>query len=355
MKASVIIPTYNRRDQLKMVLDGLTQQTCDMTDVEVIVISDGSQDGTEEMLRQRAENGSLQLRPIFQQNQGTATSRNHGLQEAQGDLIIFLDDDVVPRPVTLQAHFEAHDRYGPNVVVLGPLLTPKDYPMSPWVAWEQLMLEKQYLDMAKDNWQPTARQFYTGNVSLSRQALLDAGGFDATLRRGEDVELGYRLANRGLSFIFEPDAAGKHYVKRSYESWLGISYAYGVLDVDLTHNRNQKWLLPRLLHEYHERHPLVRALVRLCLDKKRFSEQMVAFLHLMGRAGHALNSRQLPRFAYSGIFNLRYYQGIADELGGRKAFFSGVAENVRETGTVPGVYQNPTPTTEGGQNASEAF
>ena len=84
---------------------------------------------------------------------------------------------------------------GQTTVVMGPMLTPNDFAMPAWVAWEQAMLMKQYDDMNAGNWQPTARQFYTGNTSLARQHLIQTGGFDTSFRRGEDVELAYRLAD----------------------------------------------------------------------------------------------------------------------------------------------------------------
>ena len=353
MKASMIIPTYNRRQQLQRVLDAVARQEYDLDAVEVLVISDGSQDGTESDLLLRARSGPLRLRPIFQENQGVAASRNRGLEEACGELVIFLDDDVVPRPGMLRAHFAAHARYGAGVVVLGPLLTPVGHTLSPWVAWEQRMLDKQYNDMVQGNWQATARQFYTGNVSLRRSALLEAGGFDPSLRRGEDVELGYRLAQMGLRFVFEPEAAGDHYANRSYESWLAIPYAYGLLDVNLANERGHQWLLPRILYEFHERNPLVRGLVRLCLDRPGLSDWISAALDRAGRASHAWKIGEATRAAYSGIFNLRYYQGVADSLGGRECFFDGVAANIQATGSVPGVLEKSAG--QGGQSASRAI
>lgn len=88
---SVIIPTYNRRGFL-----GQAIQSCfagnDALDVEVIVVDDGSTDGTRDYLRSLAE-GDERVRPVFQEHHGAQVARNRGLSEAQGAFIKFLDSD----------------------------------------------------------------------------------------------------------------------------------------------------------------------------------------------------------------------------------------------------------------------
>lgn len=117
--------------------------------------------------------------------------------------MLFLDDDVVPAPDLINEHLRWHAEH-PNRVVLGTMITPPDVRLLPWVAWEQAMLEKQYRAMTSGIWPATARQFYTGNTSLSRQLILDVGGFDERFRRAEDIELAYRLAKLGVEFVFAP-------------------------------------------------------------------------------------------------------------------------------------------------------
>ena len=63
------------------------------------------------------------------------------------------------------------------------------------------------------------------NTSLGSHHIL--GGFDASFRRAEDVELAYRLAKQGLRFLFNPKAIGYHVAERSFNSWIAIPYAYG--------------------------------------------------------------------------------------------------------------------------------
>jgi GT2 family glycosyltransferase len=320
---SVVLPTYNRLERLKHVLAALERQDFPHEQFELIVVSDGATDGTNEFLKQVAT--PLQLRPIYQRNQGVAAARNHGVYRAQGQIILFIDDDVVPESRLLAEHWHTHARHDGDIVLMGPMLTPPGFAMTPWVLWEQAMLVKQYENMLNGRWQPTARQFYTGNTSLAREHILAVGGFDPAFRRAEDVELAYRLADHGLRFLFNPDAIGYHFAERTFSSWLEIPYAYGRNDVIFTRKKGQQWLLPAIMTEFDTRHPLVKVLTRTLLDRPSLSTAAVTCLGLIGQGGHYLRLPFLPRYAYSGIFNLRHYQGIADELGGRQAFFDAMA------------------------------
>jgi GT2 family glycosyltransferase len=322
MKFSIVIPTYNRLVQLKLVLRKLNEQEFPFDEFEVLVISDGSTDGTDQYLRDTR--WRYEMLPIFQKNLGVASARNAGIQAARGEMILFIDDDTVPDNNLLHEHNQTHQLLGPDTVVLGPMLAPQDHPMEPWVSWEQSRLLEQYEDMVNDRWQPTPRQFYTANASLARKHLLEAGGFDPQFRRAEDVELAYRLEKRGLRFVFNPDAIIYHYAERSFASWVAIPYAYGVNDVIFTREKKQSWLMPTVYREFHDRHFLVRMLVQICLDRRAISSRSQIALREFGLLCSKLNLSELSHLACGGIFNMQYYQGVADALGGREAFFAGM-------------------------------
>ena len=125
---SVVIPTYNRRDLLKDLLLSLSSQTLPIDKFEVVVVVDGSTDGTLEMLAELET--PFSLRSVYQKNAGlgsaihstgVSAARNRGVQHAQGPLVVFLDDDVAPSPSLLNEHANVH-REDPNAVVLGRLL-----------------------------------------------------------------------------------------------------------------------------------------------------------------------------------------------------------------------------------------
>jgi len=321
---SVVIPTHNRIERLKRVLAALECQNYALHDFEVVVVSDGSSDGTNEYLRSLTT--PLQIHMVVQPNQGVAVARNSGVRHATGDLVLFVDDDVVPAPQLITEHMRIHTAQPNDVIVLGPMLTPEGFCMSRWVRWEQAMLTKQYDAMIAGRYAPSARQFYTGNTSLARALLLASGGFDENFRRAEDVELAYRLAERGLQFIFNPDAIGYHYAERSFHSWMEIPYVYGRNDVIFTRDKQQHWLLPEVFNEFHDRNLLVQLLVRLCLDRNALSKSTVAWLKGVSYVADRLGFEQLVQTTHSGMFNLRYYQGVAHEMGGRQRFFAQVEQ-----------------------------
>jgi GT2 family glycosyltransferase len=215
-----------------------------------------------------------------------------------------------------------HHASSSPVVVLGPMLTPPGYSMAPWVEWEQAMLQKQYTAMQNGLWEPTARQFFTGNTSLPRKIILETGGFDPSFHRAEDVELAYRLAEKGLRFTFNPQAVGYHYADRSFASWIATPYAYGVNDVIFHQQKGQTWLLPTVGEEFKHRNAFIRGLTQMCLDRPSQSRAAILGLKQAALVSHRLGLYKLSNMAFSGIFNLRYYQGIADKVGGRKMFFT---------------------------------
>jgi GT2 family glycosyltransferase len=294
------------------VITALERQAYPSDAYEVIVISDGSTDGTHAYLE--TLHSTMCLRWFPQVNRGPAAARNAGIQKAGGELIVFIDDDLVPEPQLLAEHARSHQEAGRDVVVLGPLLTPEGFEMAPWVRWEQEMLMKQYRALLRGEWAASARQFYTGNASLRRSHILDAGGFDEGFRRAEDVELAYRLADKGLEFVFNMQAAGMHFADRSFRAWLEAAYTYGRNDVIFARDRNQKWLLSAVRKEFRERHFLIQWLVRVCRGRSRLNWTAMSALKLAANAATLLRASDIERRAYSGLFNLQYYNGLFNEL-----------------------------------------
>ena len=109
MFVSVVIPTYNRRPILEKCLLALEQQQTSGTPVEryeVVVVDDGSTDGTPTWLRQNTDRFA-HVRLIEQVHGGPAEGRNRGVEHARGDVIVFIDSDLVVTPVFLAKHAEA--------------------------------------------------------------------------------------------------------------------------------------------------------------------------------------------------------------------------------------------------------
>jgi GT2 family glycosyltransferase len=309
---SVVIPTFDRCQRLHRVLVGLATQTFH-GNVEVVVVSDGSTDGTDEYLA--SGDTPVSVVSATQANQGPAAARNRGVDLATGDLVLFIDDDVVPDRGLISAHVAAHARLGDEVVVIGPMLDPPDHQMSMWIRWEQTMLAKQYTAMTRGEMEPTARQFYTGNASVLRRHLMEAGGFNSLFRRAEDVELAYRLADQGLRFAFEPSAIGFHYADRSFDAWRATGKAYGRNDVVFARDAGRSDILGWLPQEFRDRNVIVRALARSCVPRPWLATVVSGGLRVVARAGRVVRSESITRQALSGIYNVAYYRGVADELG----------------------------------------
>jgi len=105
-KVSVVIPTYNRAEKVRPTIESVLSQT--FTDLEVIVVDDGSSDGTREILGRVYGD---RIRYLFQNNQGVSGARNKGITEARGEWIAFLDSDDLWEPDKLERQFEALKRF----------------------------------------------------------------------------------------------------------------------------------------------------------------------------------------------------------------------------------------------------
>jgi GT2 family glycosyltransferase len=318
---SLVIPTHNRRESLRMVLEALAQQTTPADQYEALVICDGCTDDTAEMCRALRVKYRLRL---FEQtsNQGPAAARNRGVQEAAAPLILFIDDDVVPEPTLIAEHMRLHEQ-DERAVVIGPLLAPPNFRLNPWTRWEEAMLIKQYDGMMAGKWEPTPRQFYTGNASVRREYILAAGGFDAHFRRAEDIELAYRFLDQGLRFHFNPQAKGWHHVRRPLRSWLSIPTEYGWADVAMYRSNRQR-ILKNMAKEFHRRQRPLQHLARACLGNPRRLRLTVSALLVAARLADWLRQPKIANAAFSAIFNLRYWQSVSEQIGGRAAFWQQV-------------------------------
>ena len=211
----------------------------------------------------------------------------------------------------MEAHGEARD-----LVVVGPLLPPSGHG-SPWVRFEGRTLEDQYRAMENGSWAMTYRQFYTGNASVRRDRVLEAGGFDETFRRAEDVELAYRLHLRGARFHFAREAEVDHLAHRSYRSWLDIGYRYGRADVRMGRDQGRDGLLENAGVEFHYRHPITRHLVMLSLAVPASGRAVEVAARPLAVQLTLLGLGTAADRVLAGAFNLAYWRGVTDELGGR--------------------------------------
>ena len=306
---TVVIPTYQRKDRLARVLEGLSRQT--YPDFDVVVVDDGSTDGTSRYLREARF--PFQVRAISQLNAGPAAARNAGVAAAKGDVVLFLDDDVIPAPELVAEHLRAQAEE-PRCAVMGPLGSLPRY-SQPWVAWEQAMLEEQYGAMRRGEWEPTFRQFWTGNASVAREEILAAGGFDPAFRRAEDVELAARLARRGVCFRFHPAARTEHAAERTLDSWCAMHLAYGRLERRIFAHLGEGHALTTLADNWARLHPATRSLVRACLGSEIVRAAAIAALRGMLQASRIAPASWVARRACSALANVLYWSGAHEAMG----------------------------------------
>jgi glycosyltransferase involved in cell wall biosynthesis len=209
-ETSVIIPTFNRLDVLPEVLAAVENQR-DGGEFEIVVVDDGSTDGTAEWLTARSFERPVQR--LRQANAGPAAARNAGVVAARAPRVAFLGDDTVPHPGWLAAHRAAHRRLGERSqqAVIGYTGWHPRMRLTPFLRYiNEYGLQFGYR-LIEDRDQVPFNFFYTSNLSLSRERLL-AEPFDTRFPYAawEDIETSYRLFQRGLTLAYEPSAVTAH-------------------------------------------------------------------------------------------------------------------------------------------------
>ena len=205
MLVSVVIPTYNRLPILKKCLEALENQIfVDLIyDYEIVIVDDDSTDGTTDWLETNIE-AFPHLRIFKQTHGGPAQARNLGVEKSNGELIVFIDSDLVVDKYFLLSHVRSLTKiwkknrnrkcftYG-SVINTSDFNNPKSEPF-----------KLQDLSWA---------YFATGNVAIDKKVLEESGLFDTSFRLygWEDLELGERLRNMGVKLIKCPQAIGYHW------------------------------------------------------------------------------------------------------------------------------------------------
>ena len=196
MKVTVQICSRNRKDLLKRSLMALFDQDYPKDDYEIIVVDDGSEDGTSEMVS--SLKGPCSLRLITQGHDGLSVGRNRGIKSANGDYILFIDDDIISDRNLIREHLRYHEKY-PMSVVKGWVNHTSDLDSHTVPRFTMADISTAF--------------FWTSNVSVARKYLLEAGLFDEDFREygWEDLELGLRLKALGLVSRYNKNAVVFHY------------------------------------------------------------------------------------------------------------------------------------------------
>ncbi len=201
MRATIQLCTYNRERLLERVLDACFEQTVSGEGYEVVLVNDGSTDGTSDVIARVAARATAPFVAIDQPNSGLAKGRNAGIARATGERIIFIDDDVLPLPNFVEEHLRAHDR-APKAIVRGGAINVEDFDDLPPPIWSL----KNY----------SGNFFWTTNVSVPLTTIRAIGGFDESFSEygWEDIDVGLRLRFGGVGALFNPKALAYHWKPR---------------------------------------------------------------------------------------------------------------------------------------------
>ena len=206
---SIIVPTHNRAAILRRCLDALACQTAGADRFEVIVSDDGSGDDTPEVVTSYSRNKLPYVVYLQQENRGASAARNRALEQANGKLVLMINDDTIPTATLVQHHLALHSAYPPeNVAVLGRVALAPELPPT---IFAKLHLDAIYESIAQQE-ELSWRYFLTCNLSVKRSFVLEHGLFEESIPvQHEDVELGERLSHHGLRIRYCPEALAYHH------------------------------------------------------------------------------------------------------------------------------------------------
>ncbi|TDJ69630.1 MAG: glycosyltransferase [Planctomycetota bacterium] len=242
---TVLLACHERKDALMECLEGFSRQLLPPGTFELIVIDDGSTDGTAELAR------DLQLpvpyRFLEQEQAGAGAARNRGLPHVRGALVLFVNDDTIPFPDTVQRHLEAHRELADEqAVVLGTFeQPPEECAKNLTRLLERTSYVFAYIEFERER-ELEGKYFYTCNASLSTEAVRRVGGFDESFAcYGEDTDYGVRLEELGYRLHFRPEARSIHRHACQFEGmrWRQRTVAQANARLFGKH--------PRILHEQH--------------------------------------------------------------------------------------------------------
>jgi glycosyltransferase involved in cell wall biosynthesis len=215
MSVSIIIPTFNGASRIGNCLDALLNQRVGR-DAEILVVNDGSTDNTADVVARYSG-----VRLITQSNAGPAAARNRGAQEARGMIILFTDDDCVPKPEWLAAMTAPFS--DPSVVGAKGIYRTRQRSLA--ARFVQIEYEDKYRRMAS---LPQIDFIDTYSAGFRRDRFLEMNGYDTSVpvACAEDVELSYRMSTRGWTMKFAPAAIVYHTHPDTLWSYLSKKYKF---------------------------------------------------------------------------------------------------------------------------------
>jgi glycosyltransferase involved in cell wall biosynthesis len=267
-KYSVIIPVYNRPEEVRELLESLVKQT--YRNFEVLIVEDGSKNTCEEVCR--SFSGQLELHYFFKENSGQGFSRNYGFERAKGDYFVQLDSDaVIPETyfeaVEQRLNTDYLDAYGgPDAAheSFTPIQKAVNYAMTSVFTTGGIRGKKNNL-----GGQFHPRSF---NFGFSREVWNKVGGYKIT-RMGEDIEFSIRMIEAGFKVGLIPEAFIYHKRRTSFTQFYKQLFFFGRARINISR------FFPKELKIVHL-FPLVFTLFVFSIPVQFFVYQPLFFLSL---------------------------------------------------------------------------
>jgi len=304
---SVVVISWNQLALLQRLVEQLLNQSFERSRYEIMVVDDGSTDGSREWLQSVSSNDVRVI--LGAEDRGRAASRNRGLRAAQGDVVVMLDGDHTVEPGFLAIHAARHERE--RCVIIGK----SDF--AEQREWRALNLYLNGGGAAKlpPDFRLPGRYFLTRNCSVPRDLLLEVGLFDERFRAwgGEDLDLGVRLEESGVPIYGEPRALAIHHHHRSLPHLLKQLEIYGRESIPILLDRHPQ-LFPELNLDraFTTRAtpsrfgPLYRFLFRLWISEGAYRALLTT--------AHVFRRRRLPRAIFDYLHLRQYTRGYGAYL-----------------------------------------
>lgn len=221
--ASVVVATRNRAAQLERCLASLVDDTA-REPFEIVVVDNGSMDATSQVLARACERWR-NVRMAFEPRPGSARALHTGVASSRGQLLVFVDDDMVAVPRFVDYHLRAHREHWGDCVLGDVRSAPGPHPFDRMLAYVFDGPRATLADRA-----PGPLDYWSGNASLSKELYLRLGGYRdefGDLGYGKDVDFGHRLIAAGVRLRFAREALTHHHFSERFADRLGKAYRMG--------------------------------------------------------------------------------------------------------------------------------
>jgi glycosyltransferase involved in cell wall biosynthesis len=315
LDASVVIPSYNNKQTLIPCIEHLARQTHPFSRFEVVVVLDGSSDGSAAALR--AMTLPMKLTIIEQENRGRAAAINRGAAAARGTYLVVTDGDILVNPEFVSSHVAAHAR---GDVVIGPIPLSDRSPESFLTDGVKEWADEHTAKMLARSGDIGLTEIYGANWSAPLAVFRRLGGHREDLRRGEDWELGKKFIEAGLRIVFCPTAVAAQIYDKTIAGWCHDWYVDGKSHARMAEEfpAVKKDLL---LGAYYPMTLAKRLLRPLVIHRHPLGNLAVALMQGLLEAGRRRGLRWKILAAGQGLVgDCLYFRGVYDALGDRKAF-----------------------------------